>query len=213
MPASTAHLYVFDGFADWEPAFAIAGINDRQYQREPGRWSVKTVGTSRAMLRSLGGVAVLPDMALQELHADASALLILPGGARWEDETAHQPALRKALEFLEAGVPVAAICGATAGLARAGALDHRAHTSNALRYLNGTGYEGAAHYRDEPAVRAGGLITAGGMAPLEFAREVFLQLELYDDAVLEAWYQLYKTGKSEWFARLVDAAQGEVAEV
>jgi putative intracellular protease/amidase len=125
---------------------------------------------------------------------------------------AHQPAIAKAMAFLDAGVPVAAICGATAGLARAGALDHRAHTSNALRYLNGTGYEGAANYRDEAAVRAGNLITAGGMAPLEFAREIFTQIRLYDDAVLEAWYQLYKTGKSEWFARLVNAAQQEMAE-
>jgi putative intracellular protease/amidase len=212
MTATTAHLYVFDGFADWEPAFAVAGINNPQFQREPARWQVKTVGASRALVRSVGGVAVLPDMALQELHSDASGLLILPGGARWQDEMAHQPAIAKAMAFLDAGVPVAAICGATAGLARAGALDHRAHTSNALRYLNGTGYEGAANYRDEAAVRAGNLITAGGMAPLEFAREIFTQIRLYDDAVLEAWYQLYKTGKSEWFARLVNAAQGETAD-
>jgi putative intracellular protease/amidase len=211
--AATAHLYVFDGLADWEPAFAIAGINNPQFQREPGRWQVQTVGVSRAMIRSIGGVAVLPDMALQDLQAFDSGLLILPGGARWEDETAHLQATRKALDFLEAGVPVAAICGATAGLARAGALDHRAHTSNALRYLNGTGYDGAANYRDEAAVRAGGLITAGGMAPLEFAREIFVQLGLYDDAVLDAWYRLHKTGKSEWFARLVEAAQQEMVEV
>jgi len=213
MTASTAHLYVFDGFADWEPALAVAGINNPQFQREPGRWQVRTVGPTRALVRSMGGVAVLPDITLQELHPGASSVLILPGGERWEDPAAHRPAIAKAMAFLEAGVPVAAICGATAGLARSGALDHRAHTSNALRYLNGTGYEGAANYRDEPAVRAGNLITAGGMAPLEFAREIFMQIKLYDDAVLEAWYQLYKTGKSEWFARLVNAAQEEMVEI
>jgi hypothetical protein len=31
--------------------------------------------------------------------------------------------------------------------------------------------------------------------------------------VLDAWYQLYKTGKSEWFARLVEAARQEMVEV
>jgi putative intracellular protease/amidase len=104
-------------------------------------------------------------------------------------------------------VPVAAICGATAGLARLGLLDDRAHTSNAAGYLKGTGYAGAANYQDAPAVRAPGLITAGGMAPLEFAREIFAELELFDPEVLEAWYQLYKTGKSEYFARMERAAE------
>lgn len=39
-----AHLCVYDGFVDWEPAFAIAGIHNPQFQREPGRWQVRTVG-------------------------------------------------------------------------------------------------------------------------------------------------------------------------
>ena len=210
----TVHLYVFDGYSDWEPAFAIAAIHNPQYQREPGRWQVRTVGATRALVRSAGGVAVLPDMGMQELHAAGSRMLILPGGARWEDPAAHLPAVKKAAAFVDARVTVAAICGATAGLARAGLLDHRAHTSNALRYLKGTGYAGAANYRDEAAVRAGGLITAGGMAPLEFAREIFRALDLYADAVLEAWYQLYKTGKSEYFARLEQAAaEAQAAEM
>lgn len=204
--ADTVHLYVFDGYADWEPAFAIAGINNPRHQREPGRWRVRTVGAARTPVRSIGGVAVLPDLALQELQAADSRMLILPGGLGWDDEGAHPRAIRKAADFLDRRVNVAAICGATAGLARAGLLDHRAHTSNALRYLNGTGYDGAAHYREEPAVRAGGLISAGGMAPLEFAREIFAALRLYDDAVLDAWYQLYKTGKSAYFARMEQAA-------
>ena len=207
----TVHLYVFDGYADWEPAFAVAAIHNPQYQREPGRWQVRTVGSTRALVRSMGGVTVLPDIAMQDFHAAESRMLILTGGARWEEPAAHLPAVRKAVAFLDEGVTVAAICGATAGLARAGVLDHRAHTSNALRYLNGTGYAGAANYRDEAAVRAGGLITAGGMAPLEFAREIFREIDLYADDVLEAWYQLYKTGKSEYFARLEQAASAAQA--
>ena len=49
----------------------------------------------------------------------------------------------KAAEFLDAGVPVAAICGATAGLAAEGLLDDRRHTSNAAEFLAATGYGGA----------------------------------------------------------------------
>lgn len=202
-----AHLYVFDGFADWEPSFTVSGLHNPQFQREPGRWQVKTVGQQAGTpVVSMGGVTVMPDMALAELRPDDSDLLILPGGEGWEDSDAHDPVIRKAATWLDHGRWVAAICGATAGLARAGLLDERRHTSNAAAYLKGTGYHGGDGYVDEDVVRDGWLITAGGMAPLEFAREIFAAIGLYEDEALAAWYQLYKTGKSEYFARLQRAA-------
>ena len=208
-PKRTVHLYVFDGFADWEAAFAVAGINNPQFQREPGRWQVKTVGPGRhAVPRSMGGVSVMPDLGVEDLLPDDSAMLILPGGTAWADDESHHAAIGKAGAFLRRGVPVAAICGATAALARDGWLDSRPHTSNALSYLKGTGYGGERFYRDEPAVRDGNLITAGGMAPIEFAREIFALLEIYEGEALQAWEQLYKTGKSAYFARLARAAEG-----
>jgi putative intracellular protease/amidase len=45
-----------------------------------------------------------------------------------------------ASRFLDTGVPVAAICGATEALARAGLLDRRPHTSAAPEALAATGY-------------------------------------------------------------------------
>lgn len=205
----TVHLYVFDGYADWEPAFAVAGLGNPQFQREPGRWRVRTVAEHpRRTLRSMGGLAVRPDQALAALQPADSRLLILPGGLGWDDPARHGAALDAASRFLDAGVPVAAICGATAGLARTGRLDGRPHTSNALAYLKGTGYAGAHAYVDEPAVRDGLLITAGGMAPLEFAREIFATLGIYEDEALASWYRLYKTGKSEHYARMARAAEG-----
>jgi radical SAM protein with 4Fe4S-binding SPASM domain len=164
----TVHVYLFDGYADWEPAFAMAGIQNPQHQREPRRWRVRTVGERRGRpVRSMGGLAALPELDLQALDPVASAMLILPGGARWDEPHAHRAAIAAAGAFLAQGVPVAAICGATAGLARAGLLDGRPHTSNAASYLKGTGYAGSDAYVDTPAVRADGLITAGGMAPVE----------------------------------------------
>ena len=53
----------------------------------------------------------------------------------------------------------------------------------------------------------GVLITAGGMAPLEFAREIFAALAIYDEDALESWYRLFKTGKSEHYARLARTAE------
>ncbi|NED62370.1 glutamine amidotransferase, partial [Streptomyces sp. SID10244] len=93
--------------------------------------------------------------------------------------------------WVEAGVPVAGICGATVGLARAGLLDDRAHTSNAAAQLEPTGYAGAANYVDAPAVTDRGVVTAAAVAPVDFAREVFALLGVYDQSVLDAWYRLY----------------------
>ena len=102
---------------------------------------------------------------------------------------------------------MAAICGATAGLARLGVLDDRQHTSNALAYLKGVPeYAGSDRYVDEPVVIDRGLITAGGMSALDFARAIFETLDVYEHQTLEAWYQLNKTGQSAWFAKM---AHGE----
>lgn len=202
----TVHVHVFDGYADWEPAFAVAGIQDARFQKRPGRWRVRTVAQTRQLVRSMGGFAVLPDLALDELRLAESAMLILPGGEGWEDPSRHQGTVGMAGRCLRERIPVAAICGATAGLAREGLLADRLHTSNAASYLKGTGYDAGDFYRDEPAVRDRGLITAGGMGPIEFAREIFAQLGVYEKAALDAWVQLYKTGNSAYFARMERAA-------
>jgi putative intracellular protease/amidase len=203
------HLFVFDTLADWEPSFAIAGINNPAFGGG-ARYQVKTVGVDRAPVVTMGGITILPDMALGELDAAESAMLILPGGDRWD---ADEPAevLPHVGRFLAAGVPVAAICGATAGLARAGFLDTVAHTSNAREYLEATGYGGAARYRDEPAVAGGNLITAGATGSLEFAAQIFRRLGIYPDAVVDAWYGLFKTGDPSHFARLHALAAPDAA--
>ena len=67
-------------------------------------------------------------------------MLILPGADTW---LAGQNIafVSMAARFLDAGVPVAAICGATVGLARGGVLNDRNHTSNAVQILESDGYQ------------------------------------------------------------------------
>lgn len=202
------HLFVLDTMSDWEPGYAIAGINQPMYQARPGRYTVRTVGPTRDPVRTMGGITILPDLALEDLTPRDSAMLILPGAVTWE-EGEHAAAADKAREFLDAGVPVAAICGATSGLARRGVLDGRPHTSNAPEYLAAApGYAGHAHYVDEPSVRDGDLITASGTAPVHFARLVFERLELYAPEVLDAWYTLYTTGDASAFYALQGSVEG-----
>src|SRR5690349_12981053 len=116
MEQQTVHLFVFDTLSDWEPVYAIAGLNNPAWQTQPGRYQVKTVGESREPVKTIGGVTILPDMTLAELEPSQSALLILPGSDDWA-EGKHIEAREKAKAFLAADVPVAAICGATVGMA------------------------------------------------------------------------------------------------
>src|SRR5512147_2547629 len=142
------HLFVVDTMADWEPAFAVAHIN-RPAPGMPSRYRVRTVGLARTSIRSMGGLVITPDLTLSELVPEESAMLILPGADLWQD-AATDPALESARDFVEADVPIAAICGATFGLARAGLLDDRRHTSNDPGWLASSGYRGAAYYVQEP---------------------------------------------------------------
>ena len=195
------HVAVYDTLADWEPSYALSRIHSPMFHKQPGRYTVRSVGTSAGPVTTMGGLRILPDVVLNELHPDQSAMLILPGADLWE-QGALEDFARKADEFLQAGVPVAAICGATAGLARAGLLDVRKHTSSAKQYLEATGYKGASHYLDEKAVSDGDLITGSPLYPVDFAREIFKKLDLFEDRVLEAWYSLFGKGDPSAFAAL-----------
>ncbi|GGS50464.1 type 1 glutamine amidotransferase family protein [Actinokineospora fastidiosa] len=204
---TNAHLYVLDTMADWEVGHLIAELNTGRFFAEPGTaLPVRTVGATRAPIRTMGGLTIAPDLAIDELAPQESALLILPGSEIW-DAQEHAPAAAKAAEFLAAGVPVAAICGATVALAAAGLLDTRIHTSNdpnALAAL-APNYLGAHLYRNEPAVVDGDLITASGVAPLEFARAVLSRLGVLSQPALDAWYGLFSTHEPHHFHALMAA--------
>lgn len=208
MQTREIHVFLPELMADWEVGHAIGYINQTEYQTHPGRYRVRSVGLTRSSVRTLGGLQITPDGQLSEIEPAGSAMLILPGGASWDTGDDNRPAVDKARQFLAAGVPVAAICGATAGLARAGLLDQRSHTSNAKAYLeHQPNYAGGASYREERCVRDQGLITAGSTDPVEFARSIFETLELYTGPVLDAWYGLFSTGEAKYFYALMQATQ------
>ncbi|MFJ1941196.1 DJ-1/PfpI family protein [[Kitasatospora] papulosa] len=194
MTRTTVHLAVYDTFADWEPGFATAQLTGHGY-------TVRTVGLTSAPVTTMGGLRVQPDLTLDELDTDDSALLLLTGASLWDTGDTLTPFARAARTFLEAGTPVAAICGATAGLAREGLLDDRAHTSAVSFYLAATGYAGGARYVEADAVTdrgtdAGGalrgaLVTAGPTEPVAFAREIFGLLGVFGAEKLDAWYRLF----------------------
>jgi putative intracellular protease/amidase len=201
MAERTVHLAVYDTLMDWEYGYAVAAVNDPRYQREPGRYVVRTVGATREPVTTTGGVRIVPDLAIDEITPERSAMLILSGAQTWDAGNREFTGLARV--FLDAGVPVAAICGATYGLADEGMLDDRDHTSSAVEYLSLSGnYRGAERYRGTPAHTDGPLITAGPAFPVEFAREILAALDLYPPDKLDAWYGLYRTGDPRHFYAL-----------
>ena len=138
----TVHLAIYDTLSDWEAGYATAHINSGASQHRP---RALPGGDRRAEalapVTTMGGMVLTPDVALADLEPAGSAMLIVPGAETWLSG-GNQPFVEAARAFLAAGVPVAAICGATGGLAAGGLLDDRPHTSNAREFLEFTGYRG-----------------------------------------------------------------------
>jgi putative intracellular protease/amidase len=191
MPDKAVYLLVVPGFADWEPAHAVAEL------RRHGHYRVEVVGLSDSPVDTMGGVRILPSRTLGSVDPDDVAVFILPGGDRWEREPVERElvALLHTLDRRE--VPIAAICGATTAIARAGLIRGRRHTSNGLDYLRQQVPEYAEQeaYTDAPVVRDRGLITASGLADVEFAAEIMAQLEVLSTSDRALWTTLFRSGR------------------
>ncbi|WP_026791862.1 DJ-1/PfpI family protein [Pleomorphomonas oryzae] len=157
-------VVLLDEFADWEhglfAAAARAWLGARVDHYTPGG----------QVVRSMGGLNVTPEAALETLTTDQFDALAVIGSSGWEAPNAPDvgPLMRSALV---AGRPVGAICGGTLAAGRAGVLRERRHTSNAADYLREhvTDYDGALYVDSPRAVIDSGLVTAPGTAPASFA--------------------------------------------
>ena len=186
---SAAYLLIFDGLADWEPAHALCEIN------KSGKFDVITVGFSRTPISTMAGLKLTPDVTIDDLNPATASIFILPGGDMWEKKT--NETLKALLRRLhKESIPIAAICGATLEIARAGLIHGVRHTSNAREYLQAMvpDYKDSDWYVDQLAVADKGIITASGLGSVEFAREVIMQLHLYSEADTQVWFEMFKHG-------------------
>ncbi|WP_438431460.1 type 1 glutamine amidotransferase family protein [Gorillibacterium sp. sgz500922] len=206
---NTVYLYVFDTMSDWEIGYLAAELNSGRYFRQglaPAK--IVTVGIDKTPVTTMGGLKIMPDMKVDECSMKNVDALILPGGTTWT-EAIHVPVLKMAEMGLKEGIVVGAICGATLGLVQAGLLDSCWHTSNNLAYLKMTcpSYTGEDYYKEEAAVTDGKLITASGVAPLEFTAHVLKALDVCSPKTLDAWYRLNKTHEPHCFYELMNSIQ------
>ncbi|MFF2017837.1 type 1 glutamine amidotransferase family protein [Paenibacillus sp. NPDC058177] len=203
----TVYLYVFDTMADWEIGYLTAELNSgRYYKKGLSPSKIVTVGNEKTPVTTMGGLKILPDIKLDECSIEGTDILILPGGETWT-EAIHEPILDIAKKCLLGDILVAAICGATMGLAQAGLLNSRGHTSNDLDFLKMIcpTYTGEENYQMESAVTDGNLITASGTAPLEFSVHVLKALDVFSSKTLAAWYSLNKTHEAKYFYELMES--------
>jgi putative intracellular protease/amidase len=188
MKKRMCYLFVFDGYADWEPSLAIAGLH--QFTD----FSVKTFSVDGKPVRSMGNMPITPDVSLAQVFANDVDLLLLPGGDAWDQgkNLEIQPLLNSVLDHNRM---VAAICGATGFLAEHGYLDEVKHTSNHLDlYLGKVAphYKGHENYVKEHAVKDRNLITANGTAIVPFANAIFEHFNLFEYEQLSFWFQFFK---------------------
>ena len=207
MHTKKVFLYVFNTMSDWEYGYLIAELNSgRYFEKDVAPLKVITVGANEEIITTMGGLSIKPDISLDECTLENKDLLILPGGTTWNEEI-HQPILERSGEALKHGTIIAAICGAIEALANRGYLDTRRHTSNNLEYTKMIcpNYKGEKFYEMEVAVSDANLITASGIAPLEFAMEVLKKLDVFTPDALHSWYKLNKTHQPEYLFQLMNA--------
>jgi putative intracellular protease/amidase len=184
----TCYLFVFDGYADWEPALAVSGLN------KYSDFAIRTFAMDDKTVESMGNIRIQPDMDMREVTIDAMDILLLPGGEVWEEggNLDISPLVESAIRNK---ATVAAICGATIVLARMGELNERNHTSNGKEYLPrlAPGYSGERFYKNIPCVRDENIITANGAGMIEFAYEIFSHISMMNEDQLKSWLHLYKS--------------------
>lgn len=200
------YLYVLDTMADWEYGYILAELVSGRFCKSDVNYELVLCSNSKEKIRTMGGFILQPEICLTDIQSDKGNVLILPGGDTWLD-VAHVDALQCVKDLLKTDLVIAAICGATFGLASVGILNDHKHTSNDLSVLQAVcpNYSGRSLYMENPAVTDGNLITATGLAPVDFALHVFQRLDVMHKDTLKAWYNLYQTRDPKFYHDLINS--------
>ncbi len=179
---------VLEQYADWEAAYLSSAIN----MLGQGDYVVKTVSLTKDCIHSIGGFKLLPDYDINSVPTDYEALILI-GGMTWRDENAQQVNSLIA-DCYKKGKVLGGICDASAFLGTVGVLNDVMHTSNDLKQWAGSAYTGEKKYIAKQAVRDKNVVTANGTAPMEFAKEILIALNLASEEKITDWYNFHKLG-------------------
>ena len=184
-------LVLKEEFADWEAAYLSSVVMNLG----KGNYVVETVSLNKEPVRSIGGLRVVPDYAVDEVP-EAYEALILIGGTGWRNPDAGKIA-PLVLECVEKDRVLGGICDAAAFLGTLGVLNTVKHTCNDLKDMEAwakDAYTGSLLHQKKQAVRDKKIVTANGTAALEFAREVLFALDIADEKSIMDSYAFFKNG-------------------
>nr|WP_297163934.1 DJ-1/PfpI family protein [uncultured Dysgonomonas sp.] len=190
MQKKNVYIYLFDGFSDWEIAYLTPELKKNK------EINLLTFSDTGKSVFSMGGLEVIPNISSADIDISGIDLLLLPGGFIWETNNPDQINVDCLVEKVYLNKKsIAAICGATIYLARKGYLNNIEHTSNDLNYLKMVApeYKGEQYYQNQLAVSHNQIITANGIAPIEFAQKILEELK-FDGDYVDKWFQLFKNG-------------------
>ncbi|MDZ5760637.1 type 1 glutamine amidotransferase family protein [Carnobacterium maltaromaticum] len=207
----TIYFYVLDTLADWEVGYIAAELNSRRFFKEDAPiLTIKTVSHSKQPIYTMGGVKISPDCLVADIELSESNVLLLPGADTWNDSK-NNAILTVARELLSVGGTVGAICGATVAIANIGLLNEYVHTSNGSGFLEMFchSYQGQKFYVDQPSISDNNLITASSTGALMWARQIIENLDVFEQDTLDAWYNYFNTGDSNYFFELMQTLPPE----
>lgn len=212
----TVYLYLLENISDWEIGFLTAELNSRRYfKKDAPELKIVKVADTMSPVCSMGGINIAPDITVDNLCELFLAskisdldMLVLPGSSAWFDEK-REAILELAKQWLSDNKNLAAICGATIALANKGLLNNKNHTSNDKNYLiqQCPSYSGQNLYQNTPCAVDKNLITASGIAPVDFTCQVIKKLGVFSEDMLSSWFNLYKTQDSNYFYGILKALE------
>lgn len=187
----TILFVILQQYADWEASYITSAIT----LLGQGQYDIKTVSLSKDYVQSIGGFRVLPDYDVLSVPEDYEALILI-GGMTWRNQNSQQIKILVE-DCYKKGKVLGGICDASAFLGTVGVLNDVMHTSNDMNDLKqwaGTVYTGETKYIAKQAVRDKNIITANGTAPMEFAKEILLALNVANEEKISEWYNFHKLG-------------------
>lgn len=198
------YIYVLDKMAEWEVGNILQAFSMESLLKKNVEFEVKTVGMNKEPVRTIGGLTIIPDCDLSEIDEENMVAILLPGADTWAAK-GNEKISNKIPYYLETGILVGAICGATLALADLGIFNRRKHTSNSLIFLKmfSNDYMGENLYQNVPTFRDKNLITANSASGLLWAKEILAYLNVYSKEMLDLWYLYFSTGDSQYYMKLL----------
>src|ERR1700691_4482990 len=103
MAEGTCLLFLFNGFADWEPAHITTALV------KYSNFKIGTFSVNGDAVTSMGNLRIIPEKNLETVLQEKFELLLLPGGDTWENN-GNMEILPLITNCMQRGTTIAAIC-------------------------------------------------------------------------------------------------------